>query len=99
MTSWFTAILNMSITASYVAVAVIVVRLFLRKAPKTFSYVLWAAVLIRLILPFSYSSGLSLLSFLVPNVQTGSGAMEYVSGQIGLMNTLRSTLGPISSTK
>ncbi|OKP92743.1 M56 family metallopeptidase [Paenibacillus sp. P32E] len=93
MTAWFTAILNMSITASYVAVAVIIVRLFLRKAPKTFSYLLWAAVLIRLILPFSYCSGLSLLSFLVPNVQTGSGAMEYVSGQIGLMNTPMVNIG------
>lgn len=33
----FTAVLNMSITASYVSVGVILIRLLLRKAPKIFS--------------------------------------------------------------
>ncbi|SDM92728.1 M56 family metallopeptidase [Paenibacillus jilunlii] len=99
MTAWFTAILNMSITASYVAVAVMIVRLFLRRVPKIFSYTLWAVVLIRLVLPFSFSSGFSFLSFLAPNVLTGSGAMEYVPGVIVQCTTRQLTLGRTSSIK
>lgn len=50
----FTTVLNMSITASYVAAGVMLVRFALRKAPKIFSYALWAVVLFRLICPFSF---------------------------------------------
>ncbi len=67
MTDLFTDILNMSITASYVALVVISVRLILRKAPKIFSYALWSVVLFRLICPFSFSSGLSFLGVLKPH--------------------------------
>ncbi|ASA25823.1 M56 family metallopeptidase [Paenibacillus donghaensis] len=85
MTAGFTAILNMTITASYVAAAVMVIRLFLNKAPKIFSYVLWLAVLIRLVLPFSFPSAFSFLSFLTPTSRTGTGALEFVPSTLGLM--------------
>ena len=75
----------MSITASYVALAVIAIRMLLKKVPKAFSYALWLAVLIRLVCPFSFNSAFSLLSFLKPNVQVSTGAMEYVPYNIGLM--------------
>ncbi|MFD2877560.1 M56 family metallopeptidase [Paenibacillus rhizoplanae] len=54
MTDLWISILNMSITASYVAVAVMLARILLRRAPKIFSYMLWSAVMIRLILPVSF---------------------------------------------
>lgn len=57
----FLAVLNMSITASLVILGVLLVRLLLKKAPKIFSYVLWAAVLFRLICPFSFESAIGLL--------------------------------------
>ena len=57
----FLRIVNMSITASWLIVAVILVRLLLRKAPKRISCVLWAFVAIRLICPFSLESALSLI--------------------------------------
>ena len=57
----FLQILNMSITASIVIVFVFVVRVFLRKAPKVFSYALWFVVLFRLLCPFSFESAYSLL--------------------------------------
>lgn len=85
MTGLFTAVLNMSITASYVVLAVIVIRFFIKKIPKIFSYVLWLPVLIRLIFPFSFNSKLSFLGFLNPGVQTSTGAMEYVRDNIGFM--------------
>ncbi|MEG1028343.1 MAG: M56 family metallopeptidase, partial [Oscillospiraceae bacterium] len=57
----FLSVLNMSFTASFVILLVIVARLFLKKAPKVFSYALWSVVLFRLICPFSFESVLSLL--------------------------------------
>lgn len=85
MTTLFIAILNMSITASYVALFVIAIRMLLKKAPKVFSYSLWLAVLIRLVFPFSFNSAFSFLNFLKPNAQANTGAMEYVPFNIGLM--------------
>jgi beta-lactamase regulating signal transducer with metallopeptidase domain len=63
----FLQILNMSITASYVILFVIVVRLLLKKAPKIFSYALWSVVFFRLICPFSFESIFSLIRI---NTQT-----------------------------
>ena len=57
----FIAILNMSITASVVALAVMLARIPLKKAPKIFSYALWGVVLIRLVLPFSIESVVGLI--------------------------------------
>lgn len=57
----FLIILNMSFTASFVIIAVMVFRLLLRKAPKIFSYVLWSVVLFRLVCPVSFPSIISLL--------------------------------------
>ncbi|MDE6664325.1 MAG: M56 family metallopeptidase [Lachnospiraceae bacterium] len=57
----FIKILNMSFTASYCIISVIVLRFLLRKQAKIFSYLLWSVVLFRLICPFSISSTYSLL--------------------------------------
>lgn len=61
MSSLFLTIWNMSLTASYVALLVIIVRwLFMKaKVPKIFSYALWALVLFRLTVPFSFESSIS----------------------------------------
>ena len=61
MNAIFLRLLNMSITACYVILAVILLRLLLRKAPRIFSYILWAAVLFRLVFPFSFASMFSLV--------------------------------------
>ena len=54
MTDIFIKVVEMSMTASIVIGVVMVLRLFLRKAPKVFSYVLWAAALFRLLCPISF---------------------------------------------
>ena len=59
----FSRVLHMSLTGSYIIVFVLLMRLALRNAPKVFSYVLWAAVLFRLLCPVSISSALSVLNF------------------------------------
>ena len=61
MSHYFITVLNMSLAASFVAVAVIITRLLLKKAPKIFSYALWAIVLFRLVCPITFESPLSLI--------------------------------------
>ncbi len=60
MSELFLTFVNMSLTASYVIVFVILVRFLLKKAPKIISYALWAIVGIRLLVPFSFESVLSI---------------------------------------
>lgn len=61
MTTIFTTILNMSLTAGYCTLAVILLRFFLKKQPKILSYLLWSVVLFRLLCPVTLSSSFSLL--------------------------------------
>ncbi len=61
MENIFLKILNVSITAGWIVLAVTVLRLLLKKAPKWISCLLWAVVGIRLILPFSIESIFSLI--------------------------------------
>lgn len=51
MVRLFVAIVNMSFGASFCILAVMLLRLALRRAPKIFSYLLWAVVLVRLVCP------------------------------------------------
>ena len=44
----FLQVLNMSVTASWVIAAVLLLRLVLKRAPKVWSYALWAVVFFRL---------------------------------------------------
>lgn len=57
----FITVLNMSITASYFVIALIIFRILFRKVPKWILCVLWGLVGLRLILPFSFESILSLI--------------------------------------
>ena len=61
MSELFLTVLNMSLTASYVILFVILIRLLLKKAPKIISYALWGVVAFRLIIPFSFESMFSLM--------------------------------------
>ena len=55
---------NMSLTGSFVILCVLLARLALKKAPKAYSYALWAVVLFRLLCPVSFSAPFSLLGAL-----------------------------------
>ena len=61
MSTVFLKILNISLTAGWLILAVIILRLLLKKAPKWIRCLLWALVAIRLLLPFSIESVLSLV--------------------------------------
>lgn len=66
MTGIFIKLLNMSIVASWLILAVIILRLLLKKAPKRLICVLWILVAVRLISPMSFESSFSL----IPCVET-----------------------------
>ncbi|MGI5859985.1 MAG: M56 family metallopeptidase [Tepidanaerobacteraceae bacterium] len=66
MSGLFITVLNMSLTASYVALVVIIIRMLLGKSPKIFSYVIWAVVWFRLVCPVSFESPLSLVPIKSP---------------------------------
>ena len=53
--------LNISITASFLVLAIIIYRLFAKKAPKWVSVLLWGLVGLRLLLPFNIESAISLI--------------------------------------
>ena len=63
-------ILEMSIKGAIVIIAVMLARLLLIRAPKKYSYLLWAAVAFRLCVPFSFSSDFSI--FGLGNAFTGN---------------------------
>ena len=54
-------LLNMSMTASVVILFVLVARLILKRTPKVFSYALWVIVLLRLLVPVTISSPVSIM--------------------------------------
>ena len=66
MNELFLKIINMSISASWLVLAVLILRFVLKKAPKWINVLLWGIVAIRLICPFSFESPLSL----IPSAET-----------------------------
>ena len=77
MTAIFERVLNMSLTGSIVIAVVLLARLLLRRAPKVYSYMLWAVVLFRLLCPISLSAGLSVLKPLPVTTTQGLSTVTY----------------------
>lgn len=75
MADVFIKTLNMGIAASWLILAVVVLRILLKRAPKRFRLLLWAAVGLRLVLPVSIESALSL----VPSAQTLPEGVMYAA--------------------
>ena len=66
MNELFLKIINMSISASWLVLAVLLLRFVLKKAPKWVNVLLWGIVAVRLAFPFSNESALSL----IPSAET-----------------------------
>ena len=66
MTKVFLALLNIGIKAGWLILAVLLLRLVLRKAPRWTVCLLWGVVALRLVFPFSIESVFSL----IPSAQT-----------------------------
>ncbi len=61
MSNFFNGILNMSLEASYLIIAVVILRFFIKNSPKYFRKLLWGLVGFRLVIPFTLKSVFSLL--------------------------------------
>ena len=66
MSGIFLKLLNLSISASWLVLVVLALRLVLKRAPKWVNVLLWGMVALRLMLPFSIESALSL----IPSAET-----------------------------
>lgn len=86
MENLFLTVLGMSATGSLVILAVLLARLALRKAPKVFSYALWAVALFRLLCPFTIESAFSLLPSvrMVDAAGRGGGTDQVLRVQTGI---------------
>ncbi|MBQ7889533.1 MAG: hypothetical protein IJ356_07210 [Erysipelotrichaceae bacterium] len=69
MKELFLQIANMSITASWIVLVIALIRFVFKNAPKSMICFLWVFVAIRLIVPFSFESALSLIpsTSMIPN--------------------------------
>lgn len=75
MADVFIKTLNMGIAAGWLIVAVVVLRVLVKRAPKRFRLLLWAIVGLRLVLPVSIESAMSL----VPSAQTLPEGVMYAA--------------------
>lgn len=95
MSDLFLNILNMSIAASWLILAVVLLRFVLKKAPKWIAVLLWGIVALRLAVPFSFESALSLIpsaeTFNAHNIQYGTPAIS--SGIPAVNNAVNPVLG------
>ena len=96
MSELFLDIVNMSISASWLVLAVLVLRLVLKKAPKWVNVLLWGIVAVRLICPFTIESVLSL----IPSKETISPEimMDWTPEISTGIETLDRVVNPVIST-
>lgn len=98
----FLKLVNLSISANILILAAMILRLLLKKAPKWFNCLLWAIVAVRLVVPFSLESNLSLApraeivrmdeNLSRPVVQSGfENVDESINAYIGVWYTQQST--------
>ena len=98
MSELFTGIIEMSLMGSVVILITILTRFLLRKRSKGFIMILWAVVVIRLLVPFSIESSISIFN-LIPSVtqnitqqqsadETVTPDVNHVSGLIAEDNAM-----------
>lgn len=95
MSEIFLNIVNMSISAGYIVLAVLLLRLLLKKAPKWITVVLWGILAVRLICPFSFESALSLIpskEVVSPSIMTDS-TPQINTGLLFFNSTLNPMIG------
>ena len=78
MADIFLKIVNMSISACWIVLAIVLLRIILKKAPKWVNCVLWGIAGLRLIMPFSFESVFSL----IPSAETISKPVDSPRPQI-----------------
>lgn len=95
MGNLFLKTLNMSIAASWLILAVVLLRFVLKRTPKWMIVLLWGIVALRLVVPFSFESTLSLIpsaeAFNAHNISYETPAIS--SGIPAVNNAVNPVLG------
>ncbi len=96
MEAIFLQILNMSISASYVILFVLLVRLLLKRAPRAMMFILWAVVLFRLLCPLSFESAFSFMRVNPVTVRQDIGfeAQPRISSGVQVIDNAVNTILP-----
>jgi len=87
MDQLFITVLDMSLKASWVILAILLIRLFLKKAPRKYAYVLWSVVGFRLLCPVSFQAVFSLFHIFsreTPAIPQEIGFMAHPAVQTGI---------------
>jgi len=90
--SIFMQILDMSNTASIVILVVLLARLLLKKAPKVFSYALWAVVLFRLLCPVTFEAPVSIM----PEIASVSQDYSLSEAPISVLGAIDAASGALA---
>lgn len=77
MNEVFVKLANMSVAAGWLILAVLVLRLLLKKAPRWITCLLWALVAVRLVCPVSLQSPVSAYQVATPAAVQDSGGVTY----------------------
>ncbi len=94
MTAIFLKMVNMSIVAGWLVLAVILLRFALKKAPKWIRCLLWGIVALRLIMPFSFESIFSLIPSTETIDTTTYQARPYIQTGVSIVdNNINEYLG------
>lgn len=96
MTKIFLNLLNMSITGSFIVLAVMLLRVLLKKAPRKYSYALWSILGIRLLCPFSFSSILSVFNIFKPETQGSKMTFVTAGEKQSVLDIPLSQITPVS---
>lgn len=94
----FLKLLNLSITASWLILAVLCIRLLFRKIPKWITCLLWGVVAIRLIFPFSIESAFSLQLSAEPirtSIMVEGELIPYVPSVNSNIGVVENTVNPL----
>lgn len=75
MKDFLDMLINMSVSGAFIAVVIMLLRIPLKKAPRRYSYMLWAILGVRLLCPFSLPSPVSLFNLL--STETTEGRMTF----------------------
>lgn len=96
MTKLFLNLLNISVTASFIIIAVLLLRIFLKKFPKNYTCILWGLVALRLALPFNIESAFSLVpsgEIVSPNIFSSSTSTNVLdTGFEGINSVINPTV-------
>ena len=99
MSGVFLKVFNMSVTAGWLILAVLILRFLFKKAPKWITCMFWAIVAVRLICPVSFESVFSV----VPSVETVNVSTEnaspYIKSGVKILDSAANTYFAAKNSK